>query len=131
MVIAIDGPGGVGKSTVSGKVAHALGYPHLDTGSTYRAAGLLALRSGADLSDAEAVVDAVHDADITIEEGVVAVDGVDVTEELRADEVTSASSIVAVCVAALCARGGAQDRGRLIATQNSGRSSSKSAKRSS
>ena len=95
MVIAIDGPGGVGKSTVSARVAHALGYPHLDTGSTYRAAGLLALRSGTDLSDAEAVVAAVHEADITIEEGVVVVDGVDVTEELRADEVTAASSIVA------------------------------------
>ena len=95
MVIAIDGPGGVGKSTVSSKVADALGYPHLDTGSTYRAAGLLALRSGAELSDAERVANAVHDAAITIEQGVVRVDGVDVTEELRADRVTSASSTVA------------------------------------
>lgn len=96
MVIAIDGPGGVGKSTVSSKVAAELGYPHLDTGSTYRAAGLLALRSGVELADADAVVNAIRDADITIEEGVVVVDGVDVTEELRADEVTSASSTVAI-----------------------------------
>ena len=95
MVIAIDGPGGVGKSTVSSRVAAAIGYPHLDTGSTYRAAGLLALRSGAKLADAEAVVEAVRNAEITIDAGVVAVDGIDVTEELRSDRVTSASSTVA------------------------------------
>jgi cytidylate kinase len=95
VVIAIDGPGGVGKSTVSSRVAVALGYPHLDTGSTYRAAGLLALRCGAELAEAEAVADAIRGADITIEAGVVVVDGVDVTEELRVDEVTSASSTVA------------------------------------
>jgi cytidylate kinase len=95
VVIAIDGPGGVGKSTVSSRVAAAVGYPHLDTGSTYRAAGLLALRGGADLADAGAVVDAIRDADISIEAGVVSVDGVDVTEELRSDQVTAASSTVA------------------------------------
>jgi cytidylate kinase len=95
MVIAIDGPGGVGKSTVSQRVAGALELPHLDTGSTYRAAGLLALRSGAALDDAQAVVDAIQDATIAIDEGSVTVDGVDVTELLRGGEVTAASSTVA------------------------------------
>jgi cytidylate kinase len=95
VVIAIDGPGGVGKSTVSSRVAAALGYPHLDTGSTYRAAGLLALQRGADLADADAVVETIRVADVTIEAGIVVVDGVDVTEELRVDEVTAASSTVA------------------------------------
>lgn len=95
MVIAIDGPGGVGKSTVSQRVAGALELPHLDTGSTYRAAGLLALRSGAGLDDAQAVVDAIQDATIEIDEGSVTVDGADVTELLRGDEVTAASSTVA------------------------------------
>ena len=95
MVIAIDGPGGVGKSTVSSRVAAALGLPHLDTGSTYRAAGLMALRRGAAVTDAAAVVGAIRDADITIELGMVAIDGSDVTEELRSDEVTAASSAVA------------------------------------
>lgn len=95
MVIAIDGPGGVGKSTVSQRVAGALELPHLDTGSTYRTAGLLALRSGAALDDAQAVVDAIQDATIAIDEGSVTVDGADVTELLRGDEVTSASSTVA------------------------------------
>ena len=95
MVIAIDGPGGVGKSTVSSRVAAALGLPHLDTGSTYRAAGLMALRSGADVGDAEAVVEAIRGAHITIDLGVVSVDGVEVTRELRGDDVTAASSVVA------------------------------------
>lgn len=95
MVIAIDGPGAVGKSTVSQRVAGTLELPHLDTGSTYRAAGLLALRSGAALDDAQAVVDAIQDATIAIDEGSVAVDGVNVTELLRGDEVTTASSAVA------------------------------------
>ncbi len=95
MVIAIDGPGGVGKSTVSSHVAAALDLPHLDTGSTYRAAGLMALRSGADVGDAGAVVEAIRGAHITIELGVVSVDGVEVTQELRGDVVTAASSAVA------------------------------------
>jgi len=96
VVIAIDGPGGVGKSTVSSRVAAALGLPHLDTGSTYRAAGLMALRSGADVGDADAVVEAIRGAHITIELGVVSVDGIEVTQELRGDGVTAASSAVAV-----------------------------------
>ena len=95
MVIAIDGPGGVGKSTVSSRVAAALGLPHLDTGSTYRAAGLMALRCGATVADAGAVVEAIRNADIAIDLGAVSIDGVDVTEELRNDEVTAASSAVA------------------------------------
>ena len=45
MVVAIDGPGGVGKSTVARAVAGALGLDHLDTGATYRAATVAALRA--------------------------------------------------------------------------------------
>jgi cytidylate kinase len=95
VVIAIDGPGGVGKSTVSERVAAALGLPHLDTGSTYRAAGMLALRRSPALDDPGIVADVINDADIAIVEGVVTIDGVDVTEQLRGDEVTVASSRVA------------------------------------
>jgi cytidylate kinase len=95
VVIAVDGPGGVGKSTVASRVAEALGLPHLDTGSTYRAAGLVALRSGAPLGDSTAVLAALDGLDIRIVDGIVSIDGVDVTEDLRSDEVTEASSIVA------------------------------------
>ena len=95
MVIAVDGPGGVGKSTVAGRVAVAVGLPHLDTGSTYRAAGLTALRSGASLDDSAAVLAALDAVDIQIIDGVVSIDGVDVSTALRSDEVTNASSVVA------------------------------------
>ncbi len=95
MVIAVDGPGGVGKSTVANRVAEAVGLPHLDTGSTYRAAGLVALRSGTPLDDGTAVLAAIESVDIQIVEGTVSIDGVDVTQALRTDEVTKASSAVA------------------------------------
>jgi cytidylate kinase len=95
VVIAVDGPGGVGKSTVASRVAIAAGLPHLDTGSTYRAAGLTALRSGAPLDDSNAVLAALEGVDIRIVDGIVGIDGVDVTEDLRSDEVTRASSVVA------------------------------------
>lgn len=95
MVIAVDGPGGVGKSTVASRVAMALELPHLDTGSTYRAAGLVALQSAAPLDDSDAVVAALDEVEIRINDGIVSIDGIDVTEALRNDEVTKASSAVA------------------------------------
>jgi cytidylate kinase len=55
VVIAIDGPAGAGKSTVARKVATALGYRYLDTGSMYRAVTLAALRAGVDSEDATAL----------------------------------------------------------------------------
>jgi cytidylate kinase len=55
-VVAVDGPGGSGKSTVARRVAERLGYVYLDTGAMYRAVGLLAAEAGVDLSDESAVV---------------------------------------------------------------------------
>ncbi|MEN8113460.1 MAG: (d)CMP kinase [Actinomycetota bacterium] len=95
MVIAVDGPSAVGKSTVSRRVAEAVRVPHLDTGSTYRAAALCAYEAGADLDDPAAIVQAVDAADIEIVDGSVFVNGVDVTGELRSDAITAASSSVA------------------------------------
>ena len=95
MVIAVDGPSGVGKSTVSSRVAAALGFPHLDTGSTYRAIGLVALSREVSLSDEEAVVAAIGEASLDIENGTVTLDDEDVTETLRGDAVTRAASKVA------------------------------------
>jgi cytidylate kinase len=95
VVIAVDGPGGVGKSTVSQRVAAALGLPHLDTGSTYRLIGLVALERHASVTDEDAVLAAIDGSQIDIEDGVVTLDGADVTETLRSDQVTEASSLVA------------------------------------
>ena len=96
MVVAIDGPSGVGKSTVAREVARRLGLPHLDTGSNYRAAAVAVVDAGANPSDAEAAAAVVEAAIIDYRDGVVLLDGVDVTERARSPEVTAASSLVAV-----------------------------------
>ncbi len=92
MVVAIDGPGGAGKSTVAATTAAVLGLPHLDTGATYRAATVAALRAGADPSDGAAVVAAIVDVAIGYEQGRVWLDGEDVTEATRSPEVVAAVS---------------------------------------
>lgn len=56
IVIAIDGPAGTGKSSVSTGLAHALGANHINTGAMYRIVTLAVLRAGIDPSDADAVV---------------------------------------------------------------------------
>jgi cytidylate kinase len=93
-VIAIDGPAGSGKSTVSRGVAGALGLPTLDTGAMYRATALAALEAGVDLSDADAVAGVARAADITVEHGITTLDGADVSSEIRGPRVTSAVSQV-------------------------------------
>ena len=94
MVITIDGPGGVGKSTVSARTSNSLGLAHLDTGSFYRAATLAVLRAGVDPEDEPAVVDVVASVSIDFADGEVWLDNADVTEATRSDEVTAAVSAV-------------------------------------
>lgn len=94
MVIAIDGPGGVGKSTVSRRVAQLLGAAHLDTGAFYRAATLAVLEAGKDPTDHGAVQDVVARIDIGYDHGTVTLDGRDVTDLVRGDDVTGAVSAV-------------------------------------
>ena len=94
-VIAIDGPAGSGKSTVARTLAEQLDLPYLDTGAMYRAVAFAALRRGIDPNEPEAVAKVAFDAEIRVEEGVVTVDGVDATIEIRGPEVTRAVSAVA------------------------------------
>ena len=97
--VAIDGPCGAGKSTVSDKVAERLHCVHLDTGAMYRAVGLYMLRNGVPLDDAQAIAARVGEANIGIryENGVqrTLLNGEDVTGELRKQEASAASSAVA------------------------------------
>ena len=95
MVITIDGPSGVGKSTVSRALATALGVPYLDTGSYYRAATHVAIQSGADPSDQSAVLEALSDAKLAVVDGVLWLDGRDIADSLRSPQVTAAVSTVA------------------------------------
>lgn len=96
MVITIDGPGGVGKSTVARAVADALDLPHLDTGATYRAAALATLRAGGDPQDPEAVLEALDGSVLSFDNGTAYLDGEDVSVDIRSAEVTAASSAVAI-----------------------------------
>ena len=88
MVVAIDGPAGAGKSSVARALARALGFTYLNSGSMYRAVGLLTLREGGAASD--------HAEDLDIELGDrVLVGGEDVTDALRTPEVSEAATRVA------------------------------------
>ncbi len=94
MVVAIDGPGGVGKSTVSRAVARRLGISYLDTGATYRAATLIALRAGIALHDGRGLLQEISRHEIDYRDGSILVDGAPVDAAIRGDEVTRAVSEV-------------------------------------
>lgn len=99
ITIAIDGPAGSGKSSVSKEAARRLGFGYLDTGAAYRALAWHVLQHGADTSDAAAVVDAAGDFDYAIsldpDEYWVRVGQASVTEAIREPRVSSAVSGVA------------------------------------
>ncbi len=94
-VIAIDGPSASGKGTVAERVAAALGFHFLDSGALYRLATLAALRQGLDLSDTTALAAAARDMDVAFRDGRTSLDGEDVTEALRTEAVSAATSRVA------------------------------------
>lgn len=93
-IIAIDGPAGSGKSTVARALADHLGWSVLDTGAMYRALTSQVLFLGIDPADAESVAALAHDARITTRPRV-SINGRDVHDEIRRDEVNVAVSIVA------------------------------------
>lgn len=92
--IAIDGPGGAGKSTLARNLAAALGLDWLDTGAMYRAVTLLALRKGVDSTDG-AALGALARSMVLEVAGRVVLDGEDVTEAIRTPDVDGAVSKVA------------------------------------
>lgn len=102
LVVAVDGPSGSGKSSVSKAVARRLGAAYLDTGAMYRAVAWHCLHEGVDLADAEAVAAAAvaMDLDQSTDSDVeaVRVGGTDVTEAIRGPEVTDTVSTVAVVI---------------------------------
>ncbi len=95
MVIAIDGPSGVGKGTVARAIARALGYRHVDTGAMYRAVGWLALRRGVPLDDEGAVEAMAKAARFELDEAGTRIDGHDVTQAIRTPEIDRAVTSVA------------------------------------
>ncbi len=94
MVIAIDGPSGVGKSTVSTAVAASLGLAYLDTGATYRAATLAVLDAGVDVHDEAAVLIELQRHSVDYDDRGVILDGEPVAVKVRSDAVTANVSVV-------------------------------------
>ncbi len=100
-VVAVDGPSGSGKSSVSKQVARSLGFGFLDTGAMYRALTWWCLHEGVDLTDADAVTDAAQRFPLTIgtdpDAPSVSVDGTDVAAAIRETRIsTNVSAVAAV-----------------------------------
>ncbi|MET3811174.1 (d)CMP kinase [Arthrobacter sp. UYEF3] len=104
LVVAIDGPSGSGKSSVSKEVARRLGLAYLDTGAMYRALTWFCLDSGTDLADGEAVEAASEGLLLEIstspQEEYVRVAGVDITRAIREPHISAAVSAVATTLGA-------------------------------
>jgi cytidylate kinase len=96
MVIAIDGPAGAGKSTVARGVAAEIGFTYLDSGAMYRCVALAALRGEVDLDDGDALGALAEGLAIDFDGRRVLLDGDDVSEEIRAAQVSAAASRVSV-----------------------------------
>ncbi|MGG1944240.1 (d)CMP kinase [Trinickia sp. NRRL B-1857] len=95
-VIAIDGPTASGKGTVAALVAAQLGFHLLDSGALYRLAALASVRYGVAPDDDTALAALVGDLHITFREGCAQLDGVDVSSEIRAEEIGNRASAIAV-----------------------------------
>lgn len=96
--VAIDGPSGAGKSSMARRLAADLGYTYVDTGAMYRAIGLYARRAGADTKNADAVGALLPQIqlDIRLQDGAqhILLNGEDVTEAVRAEDIGMAASDV-------------------------------------
>jgi CMP/dCMP kinase len=96
MVIAIDGPAGAGKSTVARGVAAEIGFTYLDSGAMYRCVALAAQQGEVDLDDGDALGALAEGLAIDFDGRRVLLDGDDVSEEIRAAQVSAAASRVSV-----------------------------------
>jgi cytidylate kinase len=95
LIIAIDGPSGAGKGTIARTLSQELGYRHIDTGAMYRAVGWKARLDGIALDDDEGVAAVAERASLIVGNGLVEIDGHDVTRAIRTPEVDKLAASVA------------------------------------
>lgn len=97
--VALDGPAGAGKSTVARMVAKELDYVYVDTGAMYRTITWKALREGLSMEDADGIAELAASTRISLKPGplgqTVCADGLDVTEEIRSQEINRHVSLIA------------------------------------
>jgi cytidylate kinase len=99
MIVAIDGPAGAGKSSISRRLAERLGYAFLDTGAMYRAVTLAALRRNLGSTDNQAIARLANELTIDFDGVHTLLDGEDVSDAIRTSEVSSAVHLAADNVA--------------------------------
>ena len=96
MIVAVDGPAGSGKGTVTKIIEEELGFLNLDTGATYRCVALQTLREGLSLENEKEIIEIVNNIDIKIdntgEKDIILLNGEDVSKEIRTKEVTAVVS---------------------------------------
>ena len=96
MIVAVDGPAGSGKGTVTKKIEEELGFLNLDTGATYRCVALQTLRENLGLENEKEIIEIANNIDIKIDntgnKDIVLLNGEDVSKEIRTKEVTSVVS---------------------------------------
>lgn len=90
--VAIDGPGGTGKSTIAKAVAERFGIEYIDTGAMYRSIALKSVREGVSADDVAAVEEMLRSTDIDFKDGKVWLDGEDVGGLIRTNEISMAAS---------------------------------------
>jgi cytidylate kinase len=96
-VVAIDGPSGAGKSTVAGRLAQRLGWRLLDTGAMYRCVALASLRAGLSPDDDRSLADLGACLRVELLPGRALLEGQDVSQTIRTQEISQRSSRVAAC----------------------------------
>jgi cytidylate kinase len=87
MIVAIDGPAGVGKSSVARRVASSLGFQYVNSGSFYRAVTWAVLRSGRDPADPSGVLRAARECRFDVHGGTLTLDGASIEEQIHTDAV--------------------------------------------
>jgi cytidylate kinase len=92
VVVAIDGPSGAGKSTIAKRLADRLRFTYIDTGAMYRAVALWALRQGVELNDMHRLEQLALAAEIALEPGRIRLNGEDITEAIRTQELANGAS---------------------------------------